>query len=110
MKIKINDKVKIIAGKDNGKIGKVIKSLPQVGKIVVEGLNTVNKHTKPDRAGGKGQKITVAMPINISNTMLVCPNCGKESRVGYIVMESGEKLRVCKKCKQPINDKVKDNK
>lgn len=110
MKIKINDKVKIIAGKDSGKIGKVIKSLPQRDKVVVEGLNTVHKHTRPNRAGGKGQRITVAMPIEVSNTMLICPNCGKETRVGYQVSENGDKFRICKKCKQPISDKVKDNK
>lgn len=110
MKIKINDKVKIIAGKDSGKSGKVIKSLPSRDKVVVEGLNTVHKHTKPNRSGQKGQRITVAMPIDVSNTMLICPNCGKESKIGYMITESGEKFRVCKKCKQPINDKIKDNK
>lgn len=109
MKIKINDKVKIIAGKDNGKSGKVIKALPQVGKIVVEGLNTVKKHARAGQ-GKAGQRVTVAMPIDISNAMLVCPNCGKETRVGYLVTEGKDKVRICKKCKQPLAESKKDNK
>jgi len=110
MKIKINDKVKIIAGRDSGKSGKVIKSLPYLGKVVIEGLNTVSRHTKANRGSSRGQKITVAMPIDVSNTMLICPNCGKETRVGYLVTESGDKTRICKKCKQPLSDKASDNK
>ncbi|MFA7169595.1 MAG: 50S ribosomal protein L24 [Candidatus Paceibacterota bacterium] len=109
MKIKTNDKVKIIAGKDNGKTGKVIKSIPKEGKVIVEGLNTVHKHTKAGQ-NGKGQRITVAMPINVSNTALVCPKCNKEARVGYTIMENGDKRRICKKCNQTIDDIVKDNK
>lgn len=109
MKIKTNDKVKIIAGRDSGKSGKVIKSIPKEGKVVVEGLNTVKKHTKAGQ-NGKGQRITVAMPINISNTLLICPLCNKETRVGYLVSENGEKHRICKKCKQVIDEKIKANK
>lgn len=109
MKIKINDKVKIIAGKDNGKSGKVIKSLPKLGKIVIEGLNTVKKNIKAGNTG-KGQRITVAMPLDISNAMLICPNCGKETRVGYSILENGSKQRICKKCNSSIDDKIKDNK
>jgi large subunit ribosomal protein L24 len=109
MKIKINDKVKIIAGKDNGKSGNVTRSLPQKGKVVVEGLNVIKKHVKAGQ-GQKGQRITVAMPIDISNTILICPKCGKETRVGYTLLENGEKHRTCKKCKQMIDDKIKVNK
>lgn len=109
MKIKTNDKVKITTGKDSGKSGKVIKSLPDIGKVVVEGLNMVKKHVKAGQ-GKKGQRISVAMPINVSNTVLVCPKCSKETRVGYTITENGEKYRICKKCKQMIDDKIKDNK
>lgn len=109
MKIKINDKVKILAGKDSGKSGKVIKALPKQAKVVVEGLNVVKKHIKGGR-GQKGQKVTVAMPIDISNALLICPNCSKATRVGYKILENGDKQRVCKKCGQIIDDKVKDNK
>lgn len=109
MKIKINDKVKILAGKDSGKTGTVQRALPQVDKVVVEGLNTVKKHVKAGQ-GKAGQRISVAMPIDISNTMLVCPKCGQTTRVGYTILENGEKHRTCKKCKAMIDDKVKDNK
>lgn len=110
MKIKINDRVKVIAGRDQGKSGKVLRALPQKGKLVVEGLNTVKKHVKAGQ-DKKGQRISVSMPIDISNTMLVCPKCGKDTRVGYQLLENGEKHRVCKKCKQMIDDRpVKANK
>lgn len=109
MKIKIHDKVKIIAGKDCGKSGSVTKAIPQKGKVVVEGLNIIKKHIKAGQ-GNKGQRVSIAMPIDISNTILICPKCSKETRVGYIVLENGQKHRACKKCKQIIDDKVKDNK
>ena len=109
MKIKTNDKVKITAGRDSGKSGKVIKSFPQEGKVVVEGLNTVKKHTKAGQ-NGKGQRITIAMPIDASNAILICPLCNKETRVEYAISEDGKKNRICKKCKQIIDGKVKANK
>jgi large subunit ribosomal protein L24 len=104
MKIKLSDKVKVIAGRDNGKTGKVTRAIPQKDKVVVEGLNTVKKHVKAGQ-GKKGQRISVAMPINVSNTILVCPKCGKDTRVGYTILPNGEKHRTCKKCKQMIDDK-----
>lgn len=107
MKIKTNDKVKIIVGKDSGKSGKVVKALPAKEKVIVEGLNLFSKHVK---AGGKGtgQKISVAMPVDISNVVLVCPSCSKETKVGYMILENGEKHRICKKCKQTVDAKLKD--
>jgi large subunit ribosomal protein L24 len=105
MKIKINDKVKVIAGRDQGKSGKVTRALPQKGKVVVEGLNTVKKHVKAGQ-GKPGQRISVAMPLDISNAMLICPKCGKETRVGYTILGNGEKHRTCKKCKQLIDEKI----
>jgi large subunit ribosomal protein L24 len=104
MKIKINDKVKVLAGRDSGKSGKITRSIPKEGKVVVEGLNTVKKHIKAGQ-GQKGQRISVAMPIDVSNAILICPKCSKETRVGYTILPNGEKHRVCKKCKQMIDDK-----
>lgn len=101
MKIKRNDRIKVIAGKNRGKEGKVSKLFPKSNKVVVEGVNVAKKHVKPKR-GGKGQKITVAMPFDVSNVMLICPKCNKQARVGYIVLENGEKHRICKKCEQTI--------
>ncbi|MDD3190370.1 MAG: 50S ribosomal protein L24 [Candidatus Pacebacteria bacterium] len=108
MKIKTNDKVKITTGKDKGKSGKVTRVVAADSKVVVEGLNVVKKHIKSGKDSGKGQRIEVAMPLNVSNVTLVCPNCSKETRVEYMILESGEKHRICKKCKQTIDSKVKD--
>lgn len=102
MRIKKNDKVKIIAGKDSGKSGKVLNIIKTRGKIVVEGINIMKKHTRPKKEGEKGQRVEIAAPIDISNAMLICPACGKETRVGYQIAEDGKKSRICKKCKKTI--------
>ncbi len=103
MKIKKGDKVKIIAGKDKGKEGKVLQVMPDKEKVVVEGLNLLIKHVKPRRAGEKGQRIQFPAPFHISNVMLVCPKCNKPTRVGYKILENKKKVRVCKKCKEIIS-------
>ena len=101
MKIIKNDTVLIISGKDRGKKGKVIKALPQIGKVVVEGLNLVKKHVRPKRQGEKGQIVKIPKPLSTASVKLICPKCGQAARVGYKLAEGG-KLRVCKKCKQEI--------
>lgn len=97
MKIKKNDQVKILAGKDSGKTGKVSRVLASEGKVIVEGLNLVKKHVRPRREGEKGQRVEVAGKIDMSNVMLVCPKCGKTARIGYKVSDT-DKFRICKKC------------
>ncbi len=101
MKIKKGDNVKIIKGKDKGKMGKVLKAIPKENKILVEGLNLVKKHAKPRREGEKGEIVLVPRPISVSNVMLVCPHCHQPTRVGYR-MVNGKKHRFCKKCEQII--------
>ena len=101
MKIKNNDTVLIISGKDKGKKGKVIKALPEEGKVVVEGINLRKKHTRPKKQGEKGQIVEIAAPFNVSNVKLICHKCKKATRVGYKVVEKN-KFRMCKKCKQEI--------
>lgn len=98
MKIKKNDQVKIIAGKDKGKSGKVLRVLAEENKVIVEGLNIVKKHLKPRKEGEKGQRVEIPGKTNISNVMLACPKCGKDSRIEYKITGKN-KLRVCKKCK-----------
>lgn len=101
MKIKKNDTVKMLAGKDQGKTGKVTRSFPAVGKIIVDGLNVVKKHVRPRKEGEKGQRVELPRRIPVSNVMLVCPKCGKGTRVGFKI--SGEnKARICKKCNAEI--------
>ena len=101
MKIIKGDNVKIVAGKDRGKNGKVLKVLPKDGKVLVEGLNMVKKNVKPKKQGEKGQTVSVPMPLNISNVMLICPGCGKGTRVGFAI-EGEKKTRICRKCKARI--------
>ena len=101
MRIKKGDQVQIIAGKDKGKKGKVLKTIPVAGKIVVEKLNIAKKHVKARREGEKGQRVEIPMPLDVSNVMLVCPQCGKLTRVAYKV-SAKDKARVCKKCGKEI--------
>lgn len=101
MKIKKGDIVKITAGKDKGKTGKVLRVFPNEQKIIVEGRNLVKKHSKPKREGEKGQRVEIPAKINISNLMLVCPKCGKATKAGYRITDKN-KFRVCKKCKSEI--------
>lgn len=106
MNIKKNDKVKILAGKDRGKTGKVLQVLPKENKVSIEGLNLLIKHLRPRREGEQGQRIEFPAFINISNVALVCPKCGKVTRVGHKVIKAegkkDVKVRICKKCKDII--------
>ena len=102
MKIKSDDTVLIIAGKDKGKKGKVVNVLPKEGKIIVEGVNIKKKSMRAKKSGEKGQIVEIVAPFNVSNAKLLCPKCKKPVRIGYKVTEGG-KYRVCKKCKQELN-------
>lgn len=97
MRIKKGDLVKKIAGKDKGKQGKVLRTLPSEGKIVVEELNIVKRHKKARREGEVGQRVEIAAPFDASNAMIVCPSCSKATRVSYSLV-ADKKVRVCKKC------------
>ncbi|MGD0576589.1 MAG: 50S ribosomal protein L24 [Candidatus Staskawiczbacteria bacterium] len=107
MKLKKGDNVLIIAGKDKGKTAKILKALPKELKILVEGANLKKKHVRPKREGEKGQVVAIPAPLDISNVKLICPKCGKATRVGYKTERpTGDgypvKNRICKKCKQAI--------
>lgn len=106
MKIKKDDTVLIISGKDRGKKGKVLRVFPKENRILVEGINLRKKHQKPKRGGEKGQIIELPAPIDISNAKLICPKCGRATRIGYKIISNIKnqklKIRVCKKCGQEI--------
>lgn len=87
----------MLRGKDRKKKGRVIKVAPKIGKIVAEGLNLVTRHLKPKKQGQKGEKVKLPRAIPASIAMLVCPKCGKPTRVGYD-LAGDKKLRKCKKC------------
>lgn len=97
MKIKKGDLVKKIAGKDKGKQGKVLRTVPSEGKIVVEKMNIIKKHQKARREGERGQRVEIAAPFDASNAMIVCPACGAATRVSYKFV-GDKKVRACKKC------------
>jgi len=102
-KIKVNDKVAVLTGKNKGKKGKVIQVLPTMDKAVVEGVNIMYKHLKPKSKGEKGQRIQFNGPLTLSNLALICPKCNKVVKTGIKVSENKNKVRFCKKC-QEIKD------
>ena len=97
MNIKKDAKVVVLSGKDKGKQGKILVSDPKAAKVIVEGVNVATKHQKPRKQGEEGGIIKVETPIYASKVQLVCPKCGKATRVGHKV-EGDKKVRVCKKC------------
>ena len=101
MRIKKGDNILVIAGKDRGRKGKVVRALPQEAKIVVEGINMRTKHLRAKRAGQKGQMVQMPSPFDVSNVKIVCEKCQKATRVGYKV-EGNTKTSICKKCGAPI--------
>jgi len=111
LKIKKDDNVQVIAGKDAGKTGKVLRVLPEENRVLVEKLNMIKRHTKPrpaPRSSGSQQVIPGGViereaPLNISNVQLICPSCGKPSRVGYRENTDGNKVRVCRNCGKDVD-------
>ena len=97
MKIRKDDMVVVIAGSDKGKQGKVLSVDPKANKVIVEGVQVASKHYKARRQGEEGGIIKKETPVFASKVMLVCPKCGKATRVGHAVVE-GKKVRACKKC------------
>ncbi|KKS54028.1 MAG: 50S ribosomal protein L24 [Parcubacteria group bacterium GW2011_GWA2_42_28] len=102
MKIKTNDTVRILAGASRGKTGKVLQVLPKIDRASVEGINLRTKNLKSRRGGEKGQRINFPAPVHLSNLALVCPKCGKNTRVGFKKIADNKKIRQCKKCQELI--------
>ena len=103
-RVRKNDKVKITVGKDKDKVGKVLKILKKKDAVLVEKVNMVKRHTKPNPyAKQQGGILEKEMPINISNVMVVCDKCTEATRVGYRTTEDGKKVRFCKKCNENMD-------
>lgn len=100
MNIKTGDTVKLLTGSDKyrGKTGKVLAVSPKEGKVIVEGINVASKHVKPRKAGDPSGIIKTEAAIYASKVQLVCPKCGKATRVGHKIYADGKKDRLCKKC------------
>ncbi|MBN2857562.1 MAG: 50S ribosomal protein L24 [Candidatus Delongbacteria bacterium] len=102
MKIIRDDKVKVIAGNNKGKTGKVLKVIVDKNKLIVEGVNLVKKHQKPNQTNQQGGIIEKEAPISASNVMLVCSNCEKAVRISKRRTEDGKAERICKSCNKAV--------
>lgn len=91
----------MIAGKDRGKTGVVERVFPSMDKIVVKGIAMAKKHVKPSRTNPQGGIMDINLKVNASNAMVVCPSCGKPTRIGYKTSDD-RKTRICKKCNQSV--------
>ncbi len=103
LRIKKGDTAVVMTGKNKGKKGRILSVNPAKERIVIEGINIVKKHTKPNKKYTQGGIIEKEAPVHISNVMLQCPKCNKPTRIGNAVLDDGRKLRTCKKCKEVID-------
>jgi large subunit ribosomal protein L24 len=101
--IKKNDTVKVIAGKDKGKNGKVMRVIPKKDRVIVEKINMVKRHMRPSQQQRQGGILEKESPIHISNLMLICTKCTDPTRVGYKTLDDNRKVRYCKKCDEVID-------
>ena len=103
MKVRKNDTVVILTGKDKGKKGKVRNAFPRESKVIVEGVNMIRRHSRAGRATRQAGIIELEAPIHVSKVMLVCNKCGKPAKLGFRFLEDGNKVRVCHRCKEVID-------
>jgi large subunit ribosomal protein L24 len=101
--IRKGDTVAIISGKEKGKKGKVLLVSSTRGRAIVEALNMMTRHSRPSQRNPQGGMLEKEAPIHVSNLMLICPKCSKQTRVGRKILDNGEKVRVCKKCSEIID-------
>ena len=102
--IRKNDNVLVTTGKDRGKRGRVLKVLPEKNRLVVEGVNFIKRHTKPNpQRNVKGGVVEREASLHASNVQLVCPECGKPTRLGRKVLGDGRKVRICRKCEGVVD-------
>jgi large subunit ribosomal protein L24 len=101
-RLKKGDTVKVIAGKEKGKSGKILSTIPAKQRVVVEKINLIKKHQRPD-AKGKGGIVEKEGPIHVSNVMYLCDKCGSGVRIGYKILDDGKKARVCAKCHETLD-------
>lgn len=104
--LKLNDQVEVIAGKDKGRVGKIIRVDRGANKVVVEKINMIKRHMKPNAMNQQGGIIDKEAALDASNVMLICPKCSKTVRVGKKFLEDGTKVRICKKCNESVETKA----
>ena len=103
-KVRKNDTVQVLAGREKGKQGKVIRVLPDEDRVVIEGVNIRKRHTKPRRQGEQAGIVEFPAPLHVSNVAVVCSKCGKPARVGFRFLADGTKVRHCKRCDEVIEN------
>ena len=102
--IRKNDNVLVTTGKDRGKRGRVLKVLPEKNRVVIEGVNFIKRHTKPNpQRNIKGGVVEREAPLHASNVQIVCPECSKATRIGRKVLGDGRKVRICRKCEGVVD-------
>ena len=102
MKIRRGDRVRVLTGKDRGKEGEVMRSIPSEGRVIVDGVNIAKRHTRATRQTQQGGIIDKDMPMPVANVAIVCGGCGKATRVGYRFDDQGRKIRICRKCQADL--------
>jgi large subunit ribosomal protein L24 len=104
IQIRKNDQVKVIAGKDLNKTGRVLRVLREKGRVVVEGVSFLKRHTRPNpQKQIKGGIVEREAPIHVSNVMIVCGACGKPTRIGHNILADGKKVRICRSCNSSLD-------
>jgi large subunit ribosomal protein L24 len=101
-RVRKNDTVQVMSGEFRGKTGRIVKVLPEKKRALVEGLNIVKRHTKPNRKAQQGGIVQKEAPIHLSNLMLVCPKTGRPTRIGVSILEGGKRVRFSKRAKETI--------
>jgi len=102
--IRKNDTVLVTTGKDRGKKGRVIRIVAEKNRLIVEGVNLIKRHTRPNPAKNiKGGVVSREASLHASNVQLVCPECGAQTRIGHKVLEDGRKVRICRKCEGVVD-------
>ena len=104
-KLRLNDQVEVIAGKDKGRVGKIIQIVTDTNRAKVEKINMVKRHMKPNMQNQQGGIIEMEAPIDMTNLMLICSKCARAVRVGNKILEDGSKVRTCKRCGEAIEPK-----
>lgn len=98
LNVRKGDTVKVLSGKDKGATGEIVRALPREERVVVKGVAIMKKSVRPSQANPRGGIVSMEAPIHVSRVQLVCPKCGKPTRINHVVNAEGKKVRVCKKC------------
>jgi large subunit ribosomal protein L24 len=104
--LRLNDQVEVIAGKDKGRVGKIIQVIPDDCRVKVQNINMVKRHSKPNMQNQQGGIIDMEAPLHVSNLMLICAKCARPVRIRNKILEDGSKVRVCKRCGETIEAKA----